>query len=171
MKKKLLISGSILAGIATLTIIFYVFFTPKGTIDSRHPEYTAKNLSHLIGGNGEYQLQEDAEYNSSFRDTYNISENISFFLDENENNIEQLNFGGITDGSVRNVLEMIGFPQSSSVDSVLAGNQEHTFVQDEGVGVSVQKMNEEIMNLFGYLADNRLTIIYNEERFEDFENR
>lgn len=150
-------------------------------IDATNPEQTARSLQSILGVEGEVEPYLE-EWGSGIRKTYSIDEQSVFFLDKEEEMIEQINLRSLTKDEVLQVLDDLEFPDAYSFEYMLEYTNEElenitssmttqSFTNYQGIGINLKINDPEDHFVQSFEIDKPygMNIVFNEERFEVFE--
>lgn len=150
-------------------------------IDATKPEQTANSLQEILNVDGEVEPHLE-EWSDGIRQTYEIDEYSTFFLDKDEEKIEQINLRNLSKDEVVTILEDLEFPEAYSLESMLDYSETElenvdatmiteSFTNYQGVGVQliINNPSDHFVQSFNINKPYRMTIIFNEDRFEIFE--
>lgn len=149
-------------------------------INPEKPEDTVVLLQEILS-NEEIPEREHMDMFDGIREGYTLDEQNFLFLTKTGDEIEQINLLDITKEEAEEVLSLIGFPEVSTFVTMLNYSEEERedsanikshFTSYEGVGVKLE-VNEDMLTpggavLFEYDEPYSLSIVYNEDRFDDF---
>ena len=142
-------------------------------ISKDDPEGSANYIKEHLSIESDIENTQE-EYYMGIMDVYNIGEDIDVIADDKDK-IEQINFSDVDEDDIQNILSMIEFPESESIESFVddyymdiaaTGSYEadsvFTSYEDVGVmvGTKIDILKEDSDNPFS------LSLYYNPERFE-----
>ncbi|SDQ19661.1 hypothetical protein LHA31_10145 [Carnobacterium viridans] len=145
-------------------------------INEDNAEKSAKYINQKLSIANEVEERQE-EYFNEIMNVYKIGE-FTTVIPNKESGIEQINFSNVDKVDISKILELFEFPESESIDSLIENyyydiastgsyeaNEEFVIYEDLGISTSVK--SEVLLDVLGE-KPFMLTVLYNEERFDEF---
>lgn len=149
----------------------------KNNIDLEDPEDTAKFFQKSLYPDEELIFNK-TEFSDGVQDVYEFNET-NWLIATHDKKVQQINFTNLDANEVEPILDLINFPDTHSITSLLnessEGNDNESadikvFTKYEGVGVQLSMKSEFSKEIMGDKPFSMI-IIYDEETLEKFSER